>query len=157
MKNYRLFALLCLLSVWFASCNKKNEWKDFYGYTSQDIAGSYSPSNVVDAFEGLTEGELCHICHDAQIDISSIGSKIKLDFKGVSEGLNKSWTGDPTLNDNDFLLQMGNISGGMPEILATVYTNQTHQVRLHGYVRKVKSYNPEGPVYINYYFDVIKN
>lgn len=157
MKNFRLFAWLCVLGVLLASCDKKSEWTNYYGYTCQDIAGSYGPSNVASAFDGLTEGDLCHICNDAQIEITSNGSKITLKFKSVKGGLEKSWDGNPIMNENDFLLQMGEVSGGMPEILATVYIDQSHQVRLHGYVRKVKSYTPEGAVYINYYFDVIRN
>lgn len=157
MKNYRFFALLCMLGVLLTSCNKKNEWTNYYGYTCQDIAGSYGPSNVSTAFEGLTESDLCHICNDAQVEITSNGSKITLNFKSVKAGLEKSWNGNPIMNENDFLLQMGNIAGEVPEILATVYIDQSRHVRLHGYVRKVKSYTPEGPVYINNYFDVIRN
>jgi len=158
MKNYRLLAFLLLMGLSFASCSKKTVWNVFYGYTAQDIMGTFSPSDVADAFDGLTESEYCHICHDAQITISNNSGKIRLEFKSVSAGMEKTLTGNPSLNEDDFLLQLGNIAGyGVPELITTVYTNAAQEVRLHGYVRKLKSHSPEGPTYVNYYFDVVKH
>ena len=144
MKKLRLLALLCMLGVFSTSCKEKqSEWVNFYGYTNQDVVGSYSSSNVVDAFEGLIEGTYCHICRDAEINITNSGSKLRFEVKSVGTGLNWSSVGNPCLNDHDFLMQLG-----MDDFLATVYTNTANQVRLHGYVRKN---------HVNYYFDVIKN
>ena len=158
MKKYRLLALLLLLGLAFGSCNKKTVWNVFFGYSIQDVIGTYGPSNVVDAFDGLTESDLCHICSDAQITIANVGGRIRLDFKSVKAGMERSYTGNPILNDDDFLLQLGDIPGyHVPEVLATVYTNEKQEIRLHGYVRKLKSSTLEGPVYINYYFDVVTN
>ena len=145
MKNFKLLALVCLLALGFASCKEKEpEWRNFCGYTSQDVMGSYSASDVSTAFEGLTEGAFCHICRDAQITISSTGSKLKVEVKSITAGLNWSGAGSPSLNDDDFLMQIGL----EPDFLATVYTNDLQEVRLHGYVRRN---------HVNYYFDVIKN
>ena len=43
MKNSKLIALICLLGLFFTSCNKepKNEWKDFFDFTNEDIIGTY--------------------------------------------------------------------------------------------------------------------
>lgn len=147
MKNFRLLALLCVLAIGFTSCKEQqNEWRNFSGYTSQDVIGTYSVSNEVSAFEGLTEGSYCHICRDAQVAISSTGNKLKIEVKSNSTGLNWSEVGNPCLNNGDFMMQLGNA----PELdfLATVYTNDNNGIRLHGYVRRN---------HITYYFDVIKN
>lgn len=147
MKNFKLMVLLCVLAFGFASCKEqKNEWRNFIGYTYQDVVGTYNVSDASEAFDGLTEGSLCHICRDAQITISNSGSKLKIEVKSLSAGLNWSSIGNPKLNDDDFIMQLG----AAPELdfLATVYTNDTKGVRLHGYVRKNR---------VIYYFDVIKN
>ena len=147
MKNLKLLALLCLLGVLFISCKEeKNEWTNFYGYTNQDVVGSYSRSNMEEAFEGLLESPYCHICRDAEVNITPSGSKLKIEVKSGSAGLNWSAVGNPCLNDNDFIMQLG--SAPTLDFMATVYTNEDKQVRLHGYVRKNQA--------TNYYFDVIK-
>ena len=68
MKNIKYLSVLLILSFFFVSCEKQpqeNEWKKYYGYTNEEIVGSYSFSDVNDAFEGLTENSYCHICEDA--------------------------------------------------------------------------------------------
>ena len=147
MKNFRLLALLCVLAIGFTSCKEQqNEWRNFSGYTSQDVIGTYSVSNEVSAFEGLTEGSYCHICRDAQVAISSTGNKLKIEVKSNSTGLNWSQVGNPFHNSNDFMMQLG----VAPELdfLATVYTNDAKDIRLHGYVRKNQ---------VTYWFDVIND
>jgi len=147
MKNFKLMALICLLALGFVSCKEqKIEWRNFSGYTSQDIMGSYSASDISEAFEGLTEGQYCRICRDAQVAITNSGSKLRIEVKSISGGLNWSSVGNPCQNNGDFIMQLG----AAPELdfLATVYTNDNKEVRLHGYVRKN---------HVTYYFDVIKN
>jgi hypothetical protein len=72
MKNSKLIALICLLGIFFTSCNKepKTEWKDFYNYTNTDIVGTYSYSNVSNAFDEV-EGTGRHACPDAQVSVSA--------------------------------------------------------------------------------------
>ncbi len=147
MKNFRLIALLCLLGFLFTSCKEeKSEWKNFYGYTNQDLVGTYSSSGLEDAFDGLIESQYCHVCRDAEVNITPSGSKLKIEVKSGSSGLNWSKVGNPCLNEDDFMMQLG--SAPLLDLLATVYTNNEKGIRLHGYVRKDQ-------VTI-YYFDVIK-
>ncbi len=142
MKSFKLFALLCVLGVFFASCKEpKNEWENYFGYTNQELVGSYVSSNVTDAFDGLIEGTYCHICHDATIKVTPNGGKLKFEIKSPNNGLTHNCVGDPSLSNNDCLIQIGN------ELLATVYTNSSQGMRIHGYVRIND---------VNYYFDVIK-
>ena len=56
--------LLLMLSAMLVSCreNDAKEWQLFYNYTLEDIMGTYSYSNVSDAFDGLTENDYCHAC-----------------------------------------------------------------------------------------------
>ena len=147
MKNIKLLALLCMLAFGFASCKEQqSEWRNFLGYTSQDVIGTYSASGLPAAFDGLTEGSYCHICRDAQVKITNTGSKLKIEVKSNSTGLNWSQVGNPFHNSNDFMMQLG----VAPELdfLATVYTNDKKDIRLHGYVRKNQ---------VTYWFDVIKD
>lgn len=145
MKNFKLLALLCMLAFGFASCKEQqNEWRCFNGFTSQDVRGDYSASNLSEAFEGLTEGTYCRLCRDAQVKITNSGSRLRIEVKSTTGGLNWSGFVDSSQNDDDFLMQVGN----EPDFLATVYTNDAKEVRLHGYVRRN---------HVNYYFDVIKN
>ena len=148
MKNIKLIALLCLLGALFTSCKEeKKEWKVFYGYTKQDVVGTYSSSGIEEAYEGLIESPYCHICRDAEVNITPSGSKLKIEVKSGSTGLNWYDVGNPCLNDDDFIMQLG----AAPELdfMAKVYTNEAKQIRLHGYVRKNQS--------TTYNFDVIKN
>jgi hypothetical protein len=147
MKNIKWFALLCLLGVLFTSCKEeKSEWKIFYGYTNQDVVGTYSSSGIEEAYEGLIESPYCHICRDAEVKITPSGSKLRIEVKSGSTGLNWSDVGNPCLNDNDFIMQLG--SAPELDFMAKVYTNEAKQIRLHGYVRRNQS--------TTYHFDVVK-
>ena len=151
MKNIKLLPVLLMLGVLLVSCEKekKNEWNKLYGYTNEQIVGTYSYSNVSDAFEGLTSNSLCHICQDARISIKVYsGSKIQFDINSASAELNASLVGPTGLNDDDFLI---NYEDGLYDLTAYVYTNVSGQIRLHGFVRKNRDNQP------TYYFDVIKN
>ncbi len=151
MKKNKYLLLLFVLGLLFVSCEKQpqNEWNNFYGYTNEEIAGAYSFSNVMDAFDGLTESIYCHICEDAKITISAdASSKIHFDMRSVKAGLNISLEGPTGLNSDDFLI---NFVDGEYELLAHVYSKASGQIRLHGFVRTTY------PGLVNYYFDVVKN
>lgn len=150
MKSFKLTAMLLLLGVLLVSCGKQEvEWSQYKGYTNADIIGSYTNSNITEAFEGLTESAFCHVCYDAQVTIANVGGKVQFDLKSPNIGFTVSLQGSPMVDDQGFLMQMTT----MPfELTASVYTNKANEVRLHGFVRK-----KSGMDYINYYFDVVKN
>lgn len=171
MKRMRFWPLALLLGVVMLSCNKdKREWAQFDGFTLDDIKGTYAYSNVSGAFEGLIESEYCHICEDAQVSILPyLNSDASIEFKVncPSNGLNKSFTGRPVLDDNASVVRM-TLPSTSPypnyEVNAYVYKNEKGETRLHGFARhiyyeidiqdgetfyKVKSM-------VNYYFDVVK-
>lgn len=166
MKNSKLIALICLLGIFFTSCDKeesKREWESFFNYTIEDIVGSYSYSNVSDAFDDLTENAYCHICEDATITIEpyqEIENSIELKLRCPSAVFNRTFRGQPTLNDDDFLILMSNSTWDPHpdyELTAYVYKNSKGQVRLHGFATHVINSGTTDEYKINYYFDVIKN
>ena len=55
MKNIKWLPLLLMLGVFLVSCEKeqKKEWNKYYGYSNEEIVGSYSFSKVEDAFEDV--------------------------------------------------------------------------------------------------------
>ena len=151
MKKIRILSVLLMLGILFVSCDKeqKNEWERHYGYTNAEITGSYSNSNVDGAFDGLTESLYCHVCNDARITITSESENmVQFSIKSNKAELNASLEGNPSLNDDDFLVTLVDSSY---ELTAYVYTNASGQIRLHGFVRTYY------PGLVNYYFDVIKN
>lgn len=175
MKNYRLLALICLLGLFFASCNenKTTEWENYYGYTNDDIIGTYSYSNVSDAFEGV-EGAGRYHCENAEISISRYSnSQVEFNINCPSQGFTRTFTGVPSPNDDDFMVHMS--SGYKPygqgklrayNLTGYVLKNPKQQLRMHGFaavnIYKVVSYEnggidtiPDNGTY--YYFDVIKN
>ena len=174
MKNLKLLALFCLLATCFASCKEdpKAEWENFYGYTNDDIIGSYSYSNIADAFDGV-EGSGRYACTDAEIDIRSYsGSSVEFSINCPGENFSRTLHGNPTPNDGDFMLRMS--SGYIPSgdkykaynVTAYVMKNASQQLRIHGYA-SVNTYNivegeGGGQTYVQddgiyYYFDMIKN
>ena len=173
MKNIRYLSFFLLLSVLFVSCEKpqENEWTKLYGYTNDDIAGTYVFSNVSDAFEGLTEGAYCHICEDAKIDVTAgSGSTIEFKVNCPSDEFIRTFEGRPCLTDDAFLITMTAPSGSSHpdyELRVYVYKNDQGDIRLHGYARRVMydivyNHETEENDYIpkpniNYWFDVIKN
>ena len=173
MKNIKYLLVLLVLGFLFVSCEKQQEieWKKLYGYTSEDVAGTYSFSKVEDAFEGLTESAYCHICEDAIITVMAKSGKI-IDFRVncPNDSFIRRFEGRPCLTDDSFLINMTAPSGSShPDNVLEVYVYKNDQgdIRLHGYARRViydivynpatqeNDYVPKSN--INYWFDVIKN
>ncbi len=175
MKNYRLLALLCLLGLFLASCDEKkeSEWENYYGYTNEDIIGTYSYSNVSDAFDGV-EGVGRYHCEDAEISISRYStSQVEFNINCPSQGFSRKFTGVPSPNDGDFMVHM--TSGYKPygngklrayNLTGYVFKNAKQELRMHGFaavnIYKIVSYEnggidtiPDNGTY--YYFDVIKD
>ena len=153
MKHIKLLSVLLVMSAFLVSCGKdqKNEWNKHYGYTNEEVLGTYSFSNVTDAFDGLTESLYCRICEDAVITITKeTENSLRFNIKSVGDELNADIKGKPVQNDDGFLLTLVD-SYNDNELTAYVYTNASGQIRLHGFVRNYY------PSIRNYYFDVIKN
>lgn len=171
MKNIKYLSVLLMLSFFFVSCEKQpqeSEWEKYYGYTNEEIVGSYSFSNVSDAFESLTEGEYCHICEDAKVNITATsGSTIEFNVNCPSDEFNRTFEGRPCVTDDDFLINMTTSSLSQHQdykLMVYVFKNEKGDIRLHGYARIIKyEFNHETEEYdipksnINYWFDVIKN
>ena len=149
-KNITLAALFMLVALVFSSCEKKNEWSYYHGFTNEDVVGSYSWSNIDNAFDGLLESSNCHLCDGAKIVITkSTENLVRLRFENETPSLNVTVEDNSTQPGNDFMIKM---SENPYEVSAYVYKNEKTQIRLHGFVRKTTAeYGP-----INYWFDVIK-
>lgn len=184
MKRTVLFVALATLVMTFASCEKdKDGWKKFYGYSANDIGGSYSYSNVPNAFESLTEGEFCRLCPDAEITIAPSGDNaIRFVMKSEEAEYNKAYQGKAPLNSHDFMIDIeGNTQVYSSTsflrcfLNARVYQNADGQIRLEGnsahnrykiqfHVIYDEQHNPVDTIpdtslysSTRYYFDVIKN
>ena len=164
MKRMRVLPLLLMVGVLLVACQKDatKEWEKFSGYTIDDIKGTYNYSNVSGVFDDLTENSYCHLCDDALVTIaSSLISTSSIDFtvncpKAVFK---KTFSGRPTLNDNDFLISMSIPTGEVHpsyELTAYVYRNAKGDIRLHGFARHVHHPGTEEEYKVNYYFDVLK-
>ena len=166
MKNKTAKLMLAALVLMLVSCGKdqKSEWNYVYGYSNDDIIGTYRFSNVSDAFETLAEGDYCHLCSDAEISIAPYESNsVEFHVKSTNAGYEQTFTGSPSHNDDDFLVSMSK-QGGLTEytVTASVYNNAQGDIRLHGFARKIiYGIDEEQHQYVkycyNYYFDVIKN
>lgn len=172
MKNIKYLSVFLVLGVLFVSCGepKEKEWEKLYGYTIEDIAGTYSFSNVADAFDALTEGTYCHICNDAQISITASSSSIiQFSVDCPDAGFHKIFEGRPRMTDNDYTINLGSTAlNNHPEygLTAYVYENKQGDIRIHGnaqYIEWILVTNSYGQLEykikskINYYFDVTKN
>ncbi len=167
-------ALLCLMGLFLASCgDSKTEWENFYGYTNDDIIGTYSFSNVPNAFEGV-EGFDRYACDNAEISVTHFsGSRVEFNINCPSQGFARTFTGVPSPNDGDFMVHMSSGyqhygSGRLRAYNLTGYVlkNAKQQVRMHGFA-SLNTYKlvaletggtdtiPDDGKY--YYFDVIKN
>ena len=178
MKHFKLLALLCMLGVGFASCekNQKSEWNNFYGYTNADVIGTYSFSNVPGAFDQV-EGVGRYACPDAEVRIlvsSQNPDMLRFEINCPDENYTRTIEDYATPNDEDFMLRMSSgyiHTGGkvkVYEVNAHVMKNAKQEIRLSGF-SAVNTYveiiNQEtGAVIkyekvdgISYYFDVIKN
>lgn len=177
MKNYKLLALLCVMGVCFTSCKEesKSEWKNCYGYTNEDVIGTYSFSNISTAFDGV-EGVGRHACPDAEISIQPSTQNLDmLRFTINCPDLEYTRTIEDyaTPNEDDFMLRMstGYIHSGnkvkVYVVNAHVMKNAKQELRLSGFsaVNSYKEvYNDESGTTSYeqidgeyYYFDVIKN
>lgn len=174
MKPVKLMPVLLLLSVLFVGCEKQpqeKDWHRLYGYTIDDIAGTYAFSNISDAFDGLTESPYCHICEDAQITVTaSSGNTIEFRVNCPDETFNKLFEGRPCATDGAYMVNMKLPASSIyPVYELTAYVNENDKgdIRLHGFARHIVYelvYNPETEETdhvvkskTNYYFDVIKN
>ena len=176
-KHNTLAAVLMLFALVFTGCEKKNEWSKYSGYSNEDIIGNYSYSNVTDAFYGLSEGEFCHICPDAEISITGLtDNTVKFVIKCPEAEFSREYIGTPRKFKNDFMVQMtsGYLSRGSNKLksytlTSYVYKNEVGKIRLHGFASYNK-FNVEHPVpsdltivdtvliqSVNYYFDMIKD
>lgn len=176
--NITLAALLLLFVVIFSGCEKKKEWNYRYGYTVDDIAGSYTYSNIESSFDQLTENQYCHICTDAEINITKLTDQtIKFKINCPDENFSREWVGKPSKTSNDFMLHMSSgymIRGGRTRFKAYnltgyVYQNEAQNIRVHGFASFCK-YELQYPLApdssfvdtaliqaTNYYFDMIKD
>jgi len=159
MRKLNFLPLLFVLGAVLFSCKKDStkEWEYKYGYTVQDIVGQYTYSGIPDAFEGIMESEFMHVCQDAIINIT-YGGNMQFQINCPSNAYNRTFTGQPTSDEDGFLIQMATSqSVNSDDVTAYVYTNKQGKIRLHGYARKsVYSSSYGGYSKINYYFDVIK-
>lgn len=177
-RNITIATLLLLFVVVLSGCEKKKEWNYRYGYTVDDIAGTYTYSNIESAFDNLTENQYCHLCQDAEITVTKLSdNSIKFKINCPEEDFSREFVGAPTKNKNDFMIHM--TSGYMSRAGATrfkaynltgyVYQNEAQAIRLHGFANLCK-YKVEHPVpsdstivdtvliqATNYYFDMIKD
>jgi len=155
-KHITLAALFMLFALVFTGCEKKNEWSYLHGFTTEDIVGTYSWSNIDNVFDGLLESTYCHLCDDAKITITkSVGSLVIFRFENESPAFTVAVEDGATAPGNDFMILMEEYKAGVPyEVSAHVYHDGKNRIRLHGFVREYKP-GYGGPV--NYYFDVIKD
>lgn len=172
MKKVRLAALLLMVGVLMTACQKDDvkEWEKYYGYSVDEIKGTYAFSSVSSAFDGLTENSYCHICEDAEISVTSYldsESSIAFMVNSPKATFNKTFTGRPVMSEDGFLVKMSiPATSDYPdhELTVYVYKNDKGNIRLHGFarhilyetivengtnVKRVKSMT-------NYYFDVKK-
>ena len=177
MKNSKLIALICLLGIFFTSCDKeaKSEWKDYYDFTNEEIIGTYAYSNVSNAFDEV-EGTGRHACLDAQINIRATHDNsdwIAFSVNCPDENFSRTFEGVATPNEGDHMIHMstGYIhSGGKIRaynVTAYVLKNEKQELRLHGFAARntyeevadeetgITTYVQTDGEY--YYFDVIKN
>lgn len=174
----KILALLILFAVALVGCkDEKKEWNYKYGYTNEDIIGTYSFSNVAKAFEDLEPSAYCNICEDAQIEITAASSwSVKFKINCPDEGYSQTFVGAPTKNPDDCMIRLSSgyqFTGGGKlrayNVLASVYQNDLQQIRLSGFAA-TNTYNlvqvpgTDPPLYdtiadsgYNYYFDIIKN
>ena len=177
MKNYKLLTLFCLMGIFFTSCKEESmsEWKNCYGYTNEDVVGTYAFSNISTAFDGVEEVGR-HVCPDAEVSIQpSTQNPNILRFTINCPDLEYTQTVEDyaTPNEDDFMLRMstGYIHSGnkvkVYVVNAHVMKNAKQELRLSGFsaVNSYKEvYNEESGTtsYLQidgeyYYFDVIKN
>ena len=176
MKNIKLLALLFMLGMLFTSCEKqkKSEWSNLYGYTKDDIMGTYTFSNVANAFDEV-EGTGRHVCLDAEVSVEPyLTSLVSFTINCPDENFSYTFEGKPTPNNHDHRILMSSgyehVNGNLRAYNLTGYvlTNDKGDLRLHGFAARntykvVDHYYNDSHVYdtildngVYYYFDVIK-
>ena len=174
---------IAAFAVALVSCNKKkSEWSDFYGYTREDVVGTYVFSESDEAFENLTESAYCILCPEAEINVAlSSTESVRFRINCLDHNYNTEFVGKTPLNPNDFMIDIrGNKQWQGPDrfiqnrVQSRVYKNDENKIRLAGSGIK-DSYNvKEHYIYddahqiidtihdtvfvssVKYYFDVIK-
>lgn len=177
MKKFKFLALFCMLGVFFVSCDDKteSEWNNFYGFTNEDVVGTYSFSNILTAFDGV-EGTDRYACPDAQITIQTSSQNhdmLRFVINCPDEGYTRTIEDYATPNEDDFMLRMYSgilhVGGKLKayNVNAHVLRNEKQEIRLSGFSAiitykeitnqetGINSYEPIDGEY--YYFDVIKN
>ena len=103
MKQMKMSAFFLLLAVMLVGCkDEKKEWNYLYGYTNEDIIGTYHFSNAADAFDSLIESEYCFLCDDAEITISPLENMIDFVVKCPDENnFQHVFRGKPTYNETN--------------------------------------------------------
>lgn len=172
-------ALLCFSILTLVSCREKNEneWKRLFGYTRDDVCGSYAFSNCADAFANLEENDtVCRFCRDAEISISpSSTNSIVFNINCPQENYTKTFVGKAPMNANDFLIDIqGNTQNHsnhkytVHKLQAEVLKNDAGQIRLCGFGQSLL-YQDHYEIFqgdtlvthkllnsMNYYFDALK-
>lgn len=177
MKNSKLIAIVCLLSLFFVSCEKepKLEWKDYFGFTNEEIVGTYVYSNVSNAFDEV-EGTGRHACADAKISIRASQNNpnwVEFSVNCPDENFSRTFEGLSTPNEGDHMIHMSTgyiYTGGKIRaynVTAYVLKNENQVLRLHGFAARntyeeVTNEETGLTTYVQtdgeyYYFDVIKN
>lgn len=172
MKKMRFLTLLLMVGVLMTACQKDDakEWDKYYGYTVDEIKGTYAFSYVASAFDGLTENNYCHICQDAEISVTSYlesESSIAFNVNCPKASFNKTFTGRPVMSEDGFLVKMSLPSTSPDpdyELTVYVYKNAKKDIRLHGFARHIlyETIVENGTTIkrvksmVNYYFDVKK-
>ena len=168
----RFMALLLMVGAMMVACQKDETktWEKYYGYSIDEIKGTYTFSYVSSAFDGLTENDYCHICQDAEISVTSYlnsESSIAFHVKCPKATFNSTFTGRPVMTEDGFLVKMSNPSTAENpdyELTVYVYKNAKGDIRLHGFARHIyyeivveNGVNVKRVKYVvNYYFDVKK-
>ena len=153
-----LAALACL-----TSCGKTedtNQWKTFFGFTANDLAGNYTPNP--DEWDAILieEVENAKAVRNARAEITQTAENtVIVDLYGMPNKLEHHFS--CTIQQNDFMFNSGNLK-------VQVYKHDNGDIRLNGNVRYPigQLYDPDlgNPAnnylvntYEYYYFDVIKN
>ena len=163
MKHLGKTAFILALLACFASCGKHedtNQWKTYFGFTANDLAGKYTPNP--DDWDAILIEEVADAkaVRNASADITQTNENtVIVDLYGMPNKLDRHFV--CTIQKNDFMFNSGNLK-------VQVYKNNNGDIRLNGNVRFPigQTYDPDlgNPAngymvntYEYYYFDAIKN
>lgn len=143
-----------------ASCtkDKMSQWKTYFGYTAEELVGSYMPNP--DEWDKYIpdEVEKAQAVKNAQASITKTSDNaIFVRLLGMPQKVDDHFS--CTIYNNDFMFNSGNLS-------VKVYKNSNDEIRLSGYVKYPigQLYDPAlgdpinhlASTYEYYYFDIIK-